>query len=363
MWSDEDGIQSITRTKPEDRQNYFMLVNPFWQDKGEDGKLRFGFWSVPKGPTMKILVNPIQEVLDTSTGQSKQTGVQTVLDAFSNVLPGNINLKEGQIGESVLRGAAASANPVIGGAVGMMTGKDPTWNTSILGNTAAMAQKEQFKSTTSPTVKAIARFLDNPVTKPIAQPLKLNSPLSLEFMLDKSGVKTGLMDVPWEFSDWLLSRAGVAKPKTRKSFEESPTEWVRNEPLVGGFARRILKPSADQESRLDADALYQLAEQSKLVANTFMHKTRIDQEDALKYLGEENNRKLYALNGPLQKAVQDLAALRTQMEAERSKGSGPQINRALELLKQRYATVLATVTDRLRAKNHIPGGPEPVRAK
>lgn len=318
LFTDADGTLSISRVKNSTKLNNIVLVNPLWMEKGDDGVERHGFITIPKGHTLKITLNPIEEILDQVVARtvgrdnpSAKSAGQIAADTVSNVLPGNFNLDAKDLWGSAERGTVASTNPLIQVPLALAMDRDPSFNTPILGGYEGREPAYQFDSRTSPTVRTMAK-----VAKGWGLPKQFQSPKQLQFALEKSGIKTGVGEIPFDIADAFV-RKTQGTPRLDPSFTEAPTAALNSTPVIGAFTRRLLQPSTDQPARLAADEFYQLADRAKEAANTYNGLARVSPTEAREYANQGINGTLARYNGQLQKAVADLSKLRARKEAIR----------------------------------------------
>lgn len=349
MFRDEDGTLSITHTKPEDNANYIMMVNPFDHAIGDDGVKRFNFISIPKGHTLKILMNPMQEGLDKLLSTSmkepelgKKSAEQLALDAVSNIAPGNFNLQAGDVAGSAQRGAVASMNPALQVPFSLAMDRDMAFNTPVLGRLKDVPVEERYDTRTSPSVRAVAEALQ----KIPGMPESLKAPKSLQFVLEKTGAKLGATEIPYDIIDKILRGTGNAPQRLEKPAEESFTAAARNTPVLGGLAKRFLKESTSQGGRVEVDAFYRLAERAKQAATAYnMIKRMKDEPRMQEFLNRGDNIKLVKANPQIQQMVRDISALRNQQEAVRSQGvNTPEARRQIEALGAKINELLQRTT-------------------
>jgi hypothetical protein len=109
---DEKGNQLIRKVPYTDRENNFVVLTGDTYQSSSGATLPV-YYKVPKPSFVKFLYNPIENMLNKVAGHEERTGTQLGLQALGNLSPGQMDLQQGEVGKSAIRGVVSSLNPVI----------------------------------------------------------------------------------------------------------------------------------------------------------------------------------------------------------------------------------------------------------
>jgi hypothetical protein len=112
---DEKGNPLMRQVPFSERENYHViLTGDTYKDTGKPVKIL-----VPKPSIIKILGNPIENMINKIDGHEEREGTSLGLQAIANMLPGQTTVPEGagytaeDVGKAAARGVISSLNPVI----------------------------------------------------------------------------------------------------------------------------------------------------------------------------------------------------------------------------------------------------------
>ena len=109
---DDKGNLLMRKVPYTDRENNFVVLTGDTYQSSSGATLPV-YYKIPKPSFVKFLYNPIENMLNKVAGHEERSGTQLGLQALGNLSPGQMDLQEGEIGKSAVRGAVSSLNPVI----------------------------------------------------------------------------------------------------------------------------------------------------------------------------------------------------------------------------------------------------------
>jgi len=109
---DADGNSLLRKVPFTDRENNFVVLSGHTYQTST-GSIMPVYYKIPKPSFVKFLYNPIENMLNKVAGNEDRSGTQLGLQALGNLLPGQMDLQEGELGKSAVLGAVSSLNPVI----------------------------------------------------------------------------------------------------------------------------------------------------------------------------------------------------------------------------------------------------------
>ncbi len=261
---DPDGTPSEDRMSRGDQENYISIFTPGTYPQTTEGIVRRNIYKFPKSPLQKIMMTPIEHVLKAArTGRTAEGAEDAINALISNALPGNISLRRGQKGLSLLGGAIGSLSPplaTLGQAARNMTEQGYPIVPSRLKMNRALMPWEMTRPLTSPTMVGVSRGVGSALgaglqalgQTPEAATANVRaytpSPLMLEQVYKK--FLPGLGESSLSLLDY-LQRGGPARQALQGQ------ERIANLPVVNVITRRFVGSPVDQIKRDQEDLLYQ----------------------------------------------------------------------------------------------------------
>lgn len=109
---DEKGNLLMRKVPYTDRENNFVVLTGDTYQSSSGATLPV-YYKVPKPSFVKFLYNPIENMLNKVSGHEERSGTQLGLQALGNLSPGQMDLKQDELGKSAARGITSSLNPII----------------------------------------------------------------------------------------------------------------------------------------------------------------------------------------------------------------------------------------------------------
>lgn len=302
---DPDGVRSLDRVSDQEKQTNWIVMRPATYTTSE-GTVRHQYFKIKKGHINRLIYNPIEESVEwgakTLRGEpTTNSGTQVGLDVASNILPGSINLKEGDILGSLARGTISSLNPLIKIPYEWRANEDTYRGIPIEAKRLEGVTTTQRKTaTTSPTMGAASKMLDQVgLAEPLgASPVKLQHALaSIAPGLGEAGL--GILDV------------ATGKPSQVKLEGD---ERMSRMPIAGPLLRRVWGSPLDQVENEQLRQFYDLQQAADEATKTYKLLVARSPQEAQEFIQDPENQRLVGMNGPLVKWSKQLAQLRRQKE-------------------------------------------------
>lgn len=307
QFTDPDGVPAADRITENDKNNYWTFVMP--QTGDVEGVQRHKAFKVSKGHILRLLANPISDAIEWARyGRTNLS--QTGLDIISQFIPGQVNIKSGDVIGSALRGGVASLNPALRSIIEQAGNEQAFTNVPIVpkrmeGRSPAL----QFTSTTAPVFKKTSEAL-------AGTPLEntwLGSPRRLEALSQAI--------LPGSVGEGLTELGNIMTGEPKKG-------------LVGMFTnpvqRRFSGSPGDEVKRNMERKFYAELSQSEKAAQDYnaLKKTDPDKADAyfLKHQDTFDRRK------SITKIARILGSLRQSPEKEAEATERYILRQAMELL-------------------------------
>lgn len=299
----KDGSREYEHIPDIDKQNYWNLILPYTYQTTQ-GETKHGVWKVPKGHTAQLLFNPMEQLVYQAMARKPDVSA-LALETTNSFLPGAIELEKGKLASSFTRGVVGSLNPVLKvpleelGNTNTLTG-----GPIVPARMENLAPTEQFRDTTSPTAKAVGNLINKipgvegaPILRNLASPLRIEHALR--------GTLAGV-------GDQILAVFDAAQPKPKDADLREADEKFAHLPMVGGFTRRMVGSTQDQEVRDKEETFYDLTGKAKEARATFDSIAAKEPERAKQWLLQDPERLvLAAMNGHLGEQSKLLAKIRS----------------------------------------------------
>lgn len=108
----DDGQPEMTHVSDSDRQNYNVVFTGGTSETS-NGQIKHDSIKVPKSHLEQMFRNPIEVMVNSAMGIEHPSPTQAALTMLSSLLPGQINMKEDDVLNSLGYGMAASLSPVL----------------------------------------------------------------------------------------------------------------------------------------------------------------------------------------------------------------------------------------------------------
>jgi hypothetical protein len=267
QFRDQDGQALWDRIPAYDKQNYYNLIISHNQKQTAQGAQVPEYIRFPKGHVGQIVDNAIQDTLEhVFYGGEAQSVYQNAINVATNIIPGQVVLRQGHMTEDLTRNTIASANPILREGVEQMTGPGGTdyfRNSPIeprhLNNLSA---NDAYVPSTSVTMRRIAGAINDHTdlsTMPGLGPT-LTRPMRLQHAVENA--TGGLGQTVLNVTDALQGQSKL--DSNGVPYEGS--ERLRHIPVLGPIAGRFTGSNVDAREHDLNEGFYaalQKAQQAK----------------------------------------------------------------------------------------------------
>jgi len=305
QYVDDRGQPEWDHVSETDKKNYFVLFRDETYQTSQ-GAIRHRTFKLPKSHVAQLVFNPIQNALEVPSG--KMSGQQAILDFASNLIPGQVRLQKGQIGQGLMEGLAASSNPVIRAPLEQALNRDMFRRANIVPKRLEQVERRYQYTPTTPTplvtmgeggttgaatgaaLFGVTGGLLGGTTGAAVGGLAGAalgaygpSPMRMEH-----AVRTFLGGV----GESTVGVADFMSPSSSSPVGNLPLEGdeaVAKMPVLGPVARRFVGSIQDQEVKDLEEAFYRDADAARTKKATFDSLKKQDPAKAIAYLQEPGN--------------------------------------------------------------------------
>lgn len=322
--SPDDNKPELDHVAARDKSNYWVFLLPQTYQT-TSGATRHRMVKIPKGHAEQVVATPIQALLDKMAG-GNTSAYQTALDTASTLIPGSVQLREGEEGKSLAEGLGATLNPVLRVPAELLANRDFYRDTPV--------EPRRFENVESPL-----RY--TPTTSPAM--VKLGSvaglsPLKLQHTL--RNIVPGL-------GEGALSLIDAAVPSEYKSRIKEGDEAIGDMPVAGPVLRRFVGSPVDQQQRQLEEQFYRLLDRAQTAKGTL---ALLDKQgkaaEAERLVGDPRKLALIEALGDLHKASVKLREIKETIDQVGRDASMPAAQRkaAARELNANYMETLRAVT-------------------
>ena len=301
---DEKGNSLWRKIPYTNRENNFVILTGGTYQSSSGATLPNAIM-IPKPSFVKILYNPIENMLNKVAGQEERSGTQLGLQALGNLLPGQMDLQEGNIRKSAERGVVSSLNPLVRTPLEeAMNYKTTGVGSPIIPNAEQnIDPRYQYGPSTSEMAK---RMGQGGLTSAMAGGAEgaaigylLGGPKGAALGGTLGGV-TGAFGVSPRRADHVIdtTTSGVGKIATglvdpflggvKQTRLEGP-EKLANTPIAGPVMGRFMSSSINQQEQTMTDKFYRDVQDAKEPINTLQFLSKNHPEQIPQYLQTHKN--------------------------------------------------------------------------
>lgn len=250
---ENDGTLEWDHISDSDKQNYYIALLPY-SYQTSSGAIRLMGIKIPRPHFVgQLLGNTAQDLWEVVMSPEADH-TQAALEAVSNVLPGQVHLKKGDLAGSAARGIVSSMNPLLQEPVEQIANKETFTDVPIVPKAMQenLEARYQYDERTSPSVLKLVRALEAATGVSV-------SPKRAEHAV--RGFGSGVADI-------VLSALDA---RQRDAARQTPTEGpeaIAKTPVFGQIARRFLVSSTDQRDTDRERNFYDLFERAATATRT-----------------------------------------------------------------------------------------------
>lgn len=291
---DEKGNLLIRKVPFTDRENNFVVLTGDTYTSSSGATLPV-YYKIPKPSFVKFLYNPIENTLNKIDGHEERSGTQLGLQAIGNLSPGQMDLQQGEVGKSAVRGAVSSLNPVIRAPLEeAMNYKTTGFGAPIVpGREQGIDPRYQLGPNTSETAKRIGEGGVRGAVAGGAEGLTMGYLLAGPKGAAAGGALgsiAGSFGISPRRAEHVIdtTTAGVAKIATgfvdpflggvKQTRMEGP-EKLASTPIAGPILGRFISISIDQQEQTQQNNFYRNVQEAQVPLNTlkFLEKNHPEQ--------------------------------------------------------------------------------------
>jgi hypothetical protein len=293
---DDEGNPEIYRVSQTERDHNFVILRNS-RKMTSTGAIRNRYWKIPKDHSLRMLFNPLQEMLLQLHKGQLQPG-KLALRAISDLIPGQFDLERHGILEGLKWGALSSLNPgarvpaeLIGNISGFRGGA-PIVPRAM----EDIAPSERYRYTTSKAAKWLGKIGNA-------------SPIKIQYAIENMFGGLGQMG---------LDTVDVAMGRDFTPLPLEGDEAIARIPVLGRIAKRFVGSTMDESVQLLTQIFYEAADKANVIRDTTNWKKKKYAETpevAIEYARDDpENRLLYRLQPQFAKVRADLSENRARRE-------------------------------------------------